>query len=63
MVGALMVAVGLMVAFGFGVGTCADGPTASTCTSGLMPQAVVIGLIVVAAGAFVAYRGVTRHRR
>jgi len=61
-VGVVLTALGLLIAFGFRAGNCVDGPTMSTCTSGPAPHALVIGLTIAVIGAVVAWLGARRRR-
>lgn len=60
--GVAVMIVGLAVMVGFRVGSCVDGATYSSCTSSLDPRAVVVGLLCLALGAFLALRAVRRPK-
>ena len=61
-VGVVLIVVGLLTAFGYRVGSCVDGPTMGTCTSGPAPYALVIGFAVAVIGAVVVWLGARRRR-
>jgi len=61
-VGVVLVVVGLLIAFGFRVGSCVDGPDVSTCTSGPAPYALAIGFAVAVIGAVVVWREARKRR-